>query len=249
MITSPLNKEVMENSLKEYRIERLMPAQHIDEVKDCLHTIVADMSDCLSPAELSTVAKLICDHLSPTQLQTTILNAEDDHMIVHSMCDRLSAGSFNIIISHMAVYLSVDQLKLALLNAIPERQERYVHPIAPTRRPGLPQRAPTGPPTRALIYDQAYSDQFPDPDALEFLEEIRGVVHGIDPARDPGTLKFLLDEFDTYFDKQAPAFFQPILILFKEWSKRSGAPAPHTHDATLSILLNQLYELNAREVT
>ena len=234
-------------------------AQYIYEVKDCLHTIVADMSDCLSPAELSTVATLICGHLSPVQLQTTVLNAEDDRMIVHSMCDRLSAGIFNTIIAHMAAYLSADQLKLALLNAIPERQEHSVHLTAPTRRPGLPQRTPTGPPTRALIYDQAYSDQFPDPDALEFLEEIRGVVHGIDPARDPGTLKFLLDEFDPYFDKQSPAFFQPILILFKEWSKRSGAPAPHTHDAvrgppnargsSLSILLNQLYELNAREVT
>ena len=134
----------------------------------------------------------------------------------------------NMIVADMSECLSASQLKLILLNAIPERQVRDIHPTAPKRRPGLPYCAPSGPPIQAEVYDEAYSAQFPDTDALEYLELICGVVQSLNP--NPETLTFLLDGFDEYFSKQAPVFFQPILIIFKKWSELSAGNPPTALD-------------------
>ena len=53
---------------------------------------------------------------------------------------------------------------------------------------------------------------------------IRGVVQGAD--RDPKTLALLLGEFDSYFVKQAPDFFQPILLIFRQWHELSAGNPP-----------------------
>ena len=150
----------------------------------------------------------------------------------------------HLIVRDMCEFLSAAQLKLVLLNAIPERSVQVVHSSAPKHRPGMPARGPTGPSIRAAVYDEAYEAQFPDTDALEYLEEIRGVVQSLNPSRDPDTLRFLLSVFDEYYSKPAPVFFQPILIIFKKWSEVSAGNPPTAFDplgvgeqANLSTLL------------
>jgi hypothetical protein len=150
-----------------------------------------------------------------------------------------SSPDLSSIIELMTDYLSTEQLKLVLLNAIPERELRWFQPPAPPGRPGLRVQPRPPPPMHVEILDPAYSDLFvADTDALEYLEEIRSVVLAQNAIRDPDTLQFLLDEYDSYFAKGPPSvpdFFRPVLILFKKWHERSGNPVmavdTHPHDS------------------
>ena len=153
------------------------------------------------------------------------------HTIVTDMCAFLDAAQLKLILTKMCAFLDVAQLRLILLNAIPERQLRDVYVQDPPRRAGLPGRAPAGRWIRAECHEEAYSALFPDDTVREYLDEIRSVVRGVDPERDPGTLEFLLEEFDSYFVKQAPDFFQPILIIFRKWHELSAGNPPSAADA------------------
>lgn len=151
----------------------------------------------------------------------------------------------HLIVTEMTEFLSAAQLKLVLLNAIPERHVQVVHPTAPTHRPGLPYRAPTGPSIRAEVYDEAYSAQFPDTEALEYLEDIRGVVQSHNPSQDPKILSSLLEDFDEYFSKPAPVFFQPIMIIFKKWSELSADNPPTAFDTPRDVEIHNAHENTA----
>ena len=133
------------------------------------------------------------------------------------------------IVTDMCEFLDVAQLRLILLNAIPEQQVRDVYIEEPPRRAGVPGRGPAGRMIRAECHEDAYSALFPDTDAIEYLDLIRGVVQGAD--RDPDTLALLLGDFDSYFVKQAPDFFQPILLIFKQWHELSAGNPPSAADA------------------
>ena len=141
------------------------------------------------------------------------------------------SACLHMIVAEMCEFLDVAQLRVILLNAIPEQQERDVYYEDPPRREGLPRMAPAGRWIRSKCHEEAYSALFPNWGALDYLDEIRSVVLGVDPERDPGTLEFLLEEFDSYFVKQAPDFFQPILVIFKKWHELSAGNPPSAADA------------------
>ena len=163
------------------------------------------------------------------------------HMIVADMSAYLDVAQLKLILTNMCEFLDVAQLRVILLNAIPEKQVRDVYVQDPPRRAGLPYRAPAGRTIRAECHEDAYSALFADKEVLEYLDLIRGVVLGPDryPScgavqgadRHPGTLQFVLAEFDSYFVKQAPDFFQPLLIIFKQWHELSAGNPPSALDA------------------
>jgi hypothetical protein len=138
-----------------------------------------------------------------------------------------SAPDLGFVMTLMTDCLSTEQLADVLLKAIPQRELRWFQPPTPPGRPGLlvQPRAPAA--MRAEILDPAYSDLFvADTDALEYLEEIRSVVLAENRERDADTLKFVLEEYDTYFAKGPPSvpdFFRPVLVVFKKWHERGGS--------------------------
>jgi len=130
------------------------------------------------------------------------------------MSDRL-----HMIVADMADYLDAGALKTIILNAIPEHQEREFYPTDPPRRPGLPHSGSRGRAFRSLAHEDAYCAEFPDDEALEYIDLIREVVLAQDPPKNAETRAFLLEEYATYSTKTqgVPRDFQPILILFKKW--------------------------------
>jgi hypothetical protein len=99
---------------------------------------------------------------------------------------RMSASpDLSSIIAQIADNLSTDQLKLVLLNAIPQRELRWFQPPTPPGMPGLRVQPTAPPPVWGEFYAPGFEQQFPDNDALEYLEEIRNVVLAQNPDGDP----------------------------------------------------------------
>ena len=94
------------------------------------------------------------------------------------------------IITLMTDHLSTEQLKLVLLNAIPQRELRWFQPPTPAGRPGLRVQPRPPSPVWGEFYAPGVEQQFPDNDALEYLEEIRNVVLAQNPDGDPRTLQW-----------------------------------------------------------
>jgi hypothetical protein len=141
------------------------------------------------------------------------------HMIVADMADYLDPATLKTIVTYMADHLDHAALKTIILNAIPEHRAQEVYMGESTSRPGFPRSTSRG---RAITIDShepAYIAEFPDNEALEYLDLIREVVSARNPPENAETRAFLLGEYATESTKTqgVPSDFQPILILFKKW--------------------------------
>ena len=142
--------------------------------------------------------------------------------------------------------LSREKLTEVLLKAIPKREFRWFQPPTPKGRPGVRVQ----PPTPHRVYDEFYTDevieQFPDVDALEYLELVRKVVQ--DPVGDADTLVFLREELAAYRAKKkgVPDYFHSVLVIFEWWDKVTPhapvASATDPQEGPLNLLLAQLIE-------
>jgi hypothetical protein len=129
------------------------------------------------------------------------------------------SARLHMIIADMADYLDHSALKTIILNAIPEHQQRVVYVGESQSRPGWPRSGSRGRPTTIVSHEDAYLAEFPDKEALEYLDLIREVVTARNPPKDAVDRAFLLEEYATESTKTqgVPPDFQPILILFKQW--------------------------------
>jgi len=134
-------------------------------------------------------------------------------------------------------------VRFVLLIAIPQRELRWFQPPTPPGMPGLRVQPTAPPPVWGEFYAPGVEQQFPDNDALEYLEEIRNVVLAQNPDRDPRTLQFLLDEYDAYFAKRPPPY--PTSSTPSSSSSENGTNAPatlswsSTHKRTTHTLISQ----------
>jgi hypothetical protein len=130
------------------------------------------------------------------------------------MSDRL-----HMIVTDMADYLDAAALKTIILNAIPEHRAQEVYMGESRPRPGFPRSTSRGRAITIESHEPAYIAEFPDDEALEYIDLIREVVLAQDPPKNAETRAFLLEEYATYSTKTqgVPRDFQPILILFKKW--------------------------------
>ena len=162
------------------------------------------------------------------------------------------SARLHAIVLHMTEYLDRAALKTVILNAIPSPQPREFFPTEPTRRPGLPRTQSWQHPTTVISHSSAYIAEYPDTDALEYLDLIREVVSARNPATDAENRDFLLEEYATYAAKTrgVPTDFHPILLLFKQWCDLTSETE---RDAALSLsrearnALSQLKQDIARE--
>jgi hypothetical protein len=153
-----------------------------------------------------------------------------------------SAPDLGFIITLMTDHLSTEQLADVLLQATPRRELRLSQPPTPPPIRGLRQQPRRPEPMYTELLDPAYSDLFVDDwEALDYLEYMRSVVLAQNPTEDADNLKFVLDDYEKYYDKGPPSvpdFFRPVLILFKKWHERAGNPAGdvdmRTHNAETS---------------
>jgi len=152
------------------------------------------------------------------------------------------------IVRDMAEGLSREKLTEVLLKAIPKRELRWFQP--PTREGRLGVRVQPRTPDR--VYGDFYTDevieQFPDDEALEYLEEIRNVVLAQDSLRDAETLEFLREELAVYRAKKIGVhdYFHSVLVIFEWWDKVTPhapvASATDPQEGPLNLLLAQLIE-------
>ncbi len=124
-----------------------------------------------------------------------------------------------MIVADMTDYLDHSALKTIILNAIPEHQAREVYTGESTNRPGWPRSTSRGHTITIESHEDAYLAEFPDKEALEYLDLIREVVLAQNPPEDAETRAFLLEQYATYSTKTqgVPSDFRPILILFQKW--------------------------------
>jgi len=136
----------------------------------------------------------------------------------------MSAGvRTEAIVLDLGNHLTPAEMAQVLLKAIPVRTLRTVQPAAPAEIPGLRVQPRAGSPVQDLFYDPEVSQHFQaDPDALEYLEEMRSVLLAEDGARDAETLAFLRAEFAEYRAKQdVPGYYHLILSVFSLWDHRT----------------------------
>ena len=131
----------------------------------------------------------------------------------------------HMIVTDMADYLDAAALKTIILNAIPEHQERVEYAGESRRIPGWPRSGSRGRAITIQCHEDAYIAEFPDDEALQYIDLIREVVLAQDPPKNAETRAFLLEEYATYSTKTqgVPRDFQPILILFKKWCDLTAA--------------------------
>ena len=142
-------------------------------------------------------------------------------------CDM--SARVQMIVGDMADYLDRDALKTIILNAIPEKQAREVQMGESAPRPEWPGSGSRGRVITVEAHEDAYTAEFPDDEALQYIDLIREVVSAQNPPKNAETRVFLLGEYATESAKTegVPSDFQPILILFKKWCDLTP-PAAHS---------------------